>query len=117
MARSHLLVCRSAPPGVLHLRWQILVSQLCENRQGFCMQAFHQFHDTFVIGGEFVAVAGIAARAILNVLGEHVAFGDREVAQEIAKRETARRVSPIDLVWGNATGDTHGALTDVIKIF
>ena len=64
------------------------------------LQAFHQFDDAVVAGGNFGAMAGVAADAILNIFGKHVTFGDGQVAQEIAERKFAGRIGPVNLSRG-----------------
>lgn len=96
---------------------QIFVGELGEDGQRFGMQALHQFEDTFEVGGEFLAVGGVAALAILNIFGEQEALGDGDVTQEIAGGEFYRRIGPVNLVWRNKNCDAHGTFAHVVEIF
>ena len=50
------------------------------------MQTLHQDQYKVIIGRQLTSLTGVAALAIVNVFGEHVAFCDRHVAQKIAQR-------------------------------
>src|SRR5208337_3956863 len=110
------------PFGDFHSAWgfafglQIRVAKRGEDFQRFPVQAVHQSQDIFIAVGELFAVAPILAGLPLQIFSPKIAFGDREVPQEIAKREFSRRVSPIELVGRDATRYAHGAFADGAKV-
>src|SRR5579864_5606613 len=80
------------------------------------MEFFHEGQDVFHAIGEFLIVRCIAARMALDGFGPHITFDDRDVAKEIAERESSWGVGPVDFIWRDAASDAHGAFADVLLI-
>jgi hypothetical protein len=48
--------------------------------------------------------------------GKEIALCDSDVAEQVAGRELARGVGPVDFVGRKAAGDAHSAFADIFKI-
>jgi hypothetical protein len=95
---------------------EILGRQAGKDVHRLAMQPFGKTHHLLVSIGEFLAAAGIAARAPGDRFGEHVAVDGSDVAHEVAQRELAGAVGSFYLVGRNAAGDAHGAAVNFVEV-
>src|SRR6202008_1771347 len=97
MERSHFHTVMSVPPTLRHLPCKSSPLSFAKISIASACRRSIKAKDIVPAVGEFFAVAGIAARAALNVFREHVTLGDGIVPQQIAQREFARSIAPIHL--------------------
>ena len=84
---------------------QRLGRQRAKLRQRFLVQAIEELQDGVAAVGQLAPVRDVAAVAIVNGLGPDEAFGDGDVPDEVAERERARLVGPLDAILRDAGGD------------
>jgi len=80
------------------------------------MQPFGEAHHLLVSIGEFLAAAGIGALAPGDTFGEHVAVDGSDVAHEVAERELAFTIRPLQFVSRNEACNAHGAAVDFVEV-
>ena len=102
--------------GGLAFALEVGVGKAGEDFERFGVEFLHKGEDVFKAVGEFFAVSGVAGGAALDGFGPHVAFGDGNVAEEIAEGEFAGGVGPIDFFGRDAAGDAEGAFADVVEV-
>ncbi len=61
-------------------------------------------------------MSGVTAEFSLDIFRPHEALGHCEMPQDIAKREFAGRIGPVDFVRRDTARHAHGALANISKI-
>ncbi len=80
------------------------------------MHAIEKCKDRVLPVGELETVRIVPAGPPGHRFGPHQAFGDRDMADEIAERQRARLVSPLAAVVRNQRGDAPGPRADALEV-
>ena len=96
---------------------ELLRRERTEDRHRFAVQAIHERQHGVAAVGQLAAVRCIAAWTSADGLRPHVAFGGRQVSDEISESKGARLIRPFDLVGRDQQGDPFRALAHAFEVF
>src|SRR5262249_52882592 len=95
---------------------EVLIAKSAQYSHRLLVEAAHVREDRVVAVGQLPAVSGIAARPQLSILDEHPAFDAAKMAKDVAERELAGLVRPLDSVGWNAGCNAHRPLAHAIEV-
>ena len=96
---------------------KIGIGEAGEDFAGFGVEAFEEGEDVVEAVGEMLAFRGVAMGMAEDGFGEHEAFGDGDVAEEIAGGEFSGGAGGFEFVRGDAAGGAEGALVNAVEVF
>jgi hypothetical protein len=96
---------------------EVGVGEAGEDFAGFGVEAFEEGEDVVETVGELFVFGGVAVGMAEDGFGEHEAFGDGDVAEEIAGGEFSGGAGGFEFVRGDAAGGADGAFVNAVDIF
>src|SRR5579883_5098 len=80
------------------------------------VEALGELDDLIVSRGQFAAAPRVRAAAVLYDLQKDVAIRRRDMAHQIAKRETAFAKGPVHAIGGDRADYVHRPLMDFLEV-